>query len=215
LSARTQRIALTAGALAITAMIMLLALTLVDIERQRRIAARQETRIESLIGSAQPDIADVRKGLQQGLPPLRNGLLRADGLVRALVRRDGPQAIAAAGELARDLTAGHRAAGLVDRGTDLLVQLQRSDAVGDVDTVAQATTELLALSRELAQIGRDTGEDVDVVRTQTIRFKRHSLRIQRATLAILRRSLTVQEETLVHARNIDRRTGGALEPASG
>jgi hypothetical protein len=210
---RTQRIVLTLAALAMTVMITLLALTLVDIERQRRIAARQEQRVKSLAGTAKPDIARVREGLEKGVPPLKAGLRRADKLVRALVHLDGPQAIAAAGELARDLTAGHRAAGLVDRGTDLIVALRQSDVVGDINTVSEATTDLLSLSRELARIGYETGADVEVVKEQTIAFKRRSLGVQRRTLRILERSLAVQEETLVHVRNIDRRTG-ALDPTT-
>ncbi|MEA2126784.1 MAG: hypothetical protein QOI80_3566, partial [Solirubrobacteraceae bacterium] len=57
-------------------MIALLALTLVDIERQRRIAARQEARVESLAGTVRPDLARVRAGLRTGVPQVSAGLLR-------------------------------------------------------------------------------------------------------------------------------------------
>jgi hypothetical protein len=214
LPARTRRLVLTFGALATTLMLALLTLNLVDIERQRRIAARQEARVETLVGQARPDFSRARRGLEQGLPPVKAGLRRADRLVRGLLGHGGPAAIEAAGELARDLTAGHRASALVDRGNELLVELQRSGAVDDVDVLPRLTAELLSVSRELAAIGRDTGADADVLRAQTIDFKRKSLAIQRQTLAILRESLAVQQETLVHARSLDRRTGGAITPPS-
>jgi hypothetical protein len=196
-------------------MIALLALTLVDIERQRRIAARQEARVESLAGTARPELTRLREGLAKAQPGVRSGLRRADRLVRALLDHRGPSAIAAAGELARDLTAGNRAAGLIDRGTDLLVSLRRTDAVGDIDALTRLSAELLGVTQDLATIGRATRDDAEVLRVQTIRFKKRSLRIQRSTLRILRRSLAVQEETLVHARRIDDRLGGALDPTSG
>ncbi|MEA2180500.1 MAG: hypothetical protein QOG77_3797 [Solirubrobacteraceae bacterium] len=175
-------------------MIALLTLNLVDIERQRRIAARQEGRVKTLIGAARPDLTRLRDGLDQATPSVRSGLRRADRLVRGLVEKRGPSAIAAAGELARSL--------------------QRSGAAGDVDTLIQITGRLLDVSYDLAAIGRGTRDDAEVLRVQTIRFKRRSLRIQRQTLRILQRSLAVQEETLVHARRIDERTGGALDPTS-
>jgi hypothetical protein len=211
---RTQRIVLTLGAVATTLMLALLALNLVDIERQRRIAARQEERVQSLAGQADAGLGDVRAGLKQGLPPVRAGLRRADGLVRALLEHRGPSAIAAAGELARDLTTGNRAVALFDRGNELLAELERSGAAGDVDTLARVVTELL-------ETGRSTQADADVLRAQTIDFKRKSLAIQRETLAlqrealgVLHRSLAVQEETLEHARRIDERTGGAVDPTA-
>jgi hypothetical protein len=212
LPARTQRLVLTFGAVATTVLIALLALNLVDIERQRRIAARQEQRAKSLAGQADAGLGDVRAGLEHGLPPVRAGLRRADRLVRSLLGHGGPAAIEAAGELARDLTAGHRASALVDRGNDLLAALQRSDAVADVDLLPRLTVQLLAVTRELAALGRDTSLDADVLRAQTIDFKRKSLALQRETLVVLRRSLAIQEETLVHVRNLDRRTGGAIPP---
>jgi hypothetical protein len=211
-TARTQRIVLTLGAVATTLMLALLALNLVDIERQRRIAARQEERAQSLAGRHDPDLGGLREGLDRGLPPVRAGLRRADGLVRALVRQDGPAAIAAAGELARDLTRGDRAVSLIDRGTDLVTELQRFDAPRDVNALVDLTAQVLAVSRELEAIARDTRVDADVLRVQTVDFKRKSLALQRRTLAILERSLAVQEEALEHVRRIDERTGGAVDP---
>jgi hypothetical protein len=192
-------------------MIALLTLNLVDIERQRRIAARQEERAQSLAGQDDPNLRDLRAGLDRGLPPVREGLLRADRLVRALLGQRTPAAITAVGELARDLSRGDRAVTLFDRGTDLLAELQRRDAPRDVDALVELTGQLLAVSREIEAIGRDTRDDADVLRTQTVDFKRKSLALQRRTLAILERSLAVQEETLVHVRRIDERTG-AIDP---
>jgi hypothetical protein len=204
---------LTFGAVATTVMIALLTLNLVDIERQRRIAARQEERAQSLAGQHAPDLSRLRDGLDRGLPTVRAGLQRADGLVRALVARHGPAAMAAAGELARDLTRGDRAVSLVDRGTDLINELQRRDAPRDLDSLVDLTAQLLAVSRQIDAVSRDTSTDADVLRAQTIDFKRKSLAIQRETLAILRQSLA-QQETLVHARRIDERTGGAVDPTT-
>jgi hypothetical protein len=205
---RTQRLVLTFGAVATTVMIALLTLNLVDIERQRRIAARQEERAQSLAGQHAPDLSRLR----ESLPPVRAGLRRADGLVRALVAHHGPAALAAAGELARDLTRGDRAVSLIDRGTDLVAELQRRDAPRDFDALVDLTSQLLAVSRQLEAVSRETSTDADVLRAQTIDFKRKSLAIQRETLGILRQSLAVQQETLQHARRIDERTGGAVPP---
>ena len=211
MSPRTQRLALTFGAVVAVLMIALLTLNLIDIERQRRIAARQEERAQSLAGQDDPNLRDLRASVDRGLPPVRAGLRRADRLVRGLLGDDTPEAIAAVGELARDLSRGDRAVTLFDRGTDLLTELQRRDAPRDVDALVDLTAQLLAVSRELETIGRATADDADVLRAQTTDFKRKSLAIQRRTLAILERSLAVQEETLVHVRRIDERTG-AVDP---
>jgi hypothetical protein len=186
---------LLCAALGGVAIIVLLALAVADIERQRRIAARQEARIESLVGTATPDLTRLRDGLDGATPGVRSGLKRADRLVRALVEKRGPAAIAAAGDLARTL--------------------QRSNAIGNVDTLTRVTVDLLGVTQDLAAIARGTRDDADVLRVQTIRFKKRSLRVQRTTLAVLRRSLSVQEETLVRIRRIDTRLGGALDPTTG
>jgi hypothetical protein len=211
---RTQRIVLTLGAVATTLMLALLALNLVDIERQRRIAARQEERAQSLAGQHDSDLTGLRRGLDQGLPPVRAGLRRADRLVRALLGHGTAAAVEAAGELARDLTRGDRTVSLIDRGTDLVTELQRIDTPRDVNVLARIAAELL-------ETGRATRADADVLRAQTVDFKRKSLALQRETIAIqretlgiLRRSLAVQEETLEHARRIDERTGGAVDPTA-
>lgn len=171
-------------------MLVLLGLQLITVERQRRIAARREGRaresIQAVEGQAR---AFLREG-RDAVPPVQAGLRRADRLVRALSRRHGPRAIAAAGELAQ--------------------RLQNADLAGRVQIISRGTVETLTVARRLESIARETGIDVETLRAVTIRFQRRTLRLQRQSLAILQRSLAVQEETLVRIRRIDERTGGAL-----
>ncbi len=184
-------------------MIGLLALQLITVERQRRIAARQEGRARVSLQA----ITDQARRLQDGAPRLLGGLERADGLVRALARADSPEAIAEAGELAE--------------------RLQDADLAGRVEILARATVETVAHVRDLEAIAREsldtardteavareTGSDVEVLKTQTLDFQRQTLAIQRETLALLRRSLEIQEELLVRVRNIDERTGAVVPTA--
>jgi hypothetical protein len=170
-------------------MIALLALNLVDIERQRRIAARQEGRTE-LVQRAVPQVLGKARRAE---PALVGGLTRADALVRRLRATGAAGAIAATGVLARDLERQPAPQALAAAGS-LAAHAQQAGLVGDVQALRGLAAELRDLSVQL----RD-------------RFDR-SLAIQEQTLAILRRSLGVQEQTLAHARSIDRRLGGGVTP---
>lgn len=191
---------MVAAAIPTVLMIGLLALQLMTVERQRRIAARQEGRAKVSLEAVRDQGGELLRQSRGAVPELGTGLRRADRLVRAIARNDGPRAIAAAGELAE--------------------RLQNADLAGRVEVIARAVVETvmvardtLAVSRQIEAIARDTGADVETLRAVTIRFQRETLGLQRETLEILRRSLAVQEETLVRVRSIDERTG-ALVPTS-
>lgn len=193
---RTRRLVLTFGALATTVMIVLLTLNLVDIERQRRIAARQEERIQSLAGRHGADLGDLRRQLGaearklgRRAAPVEDGLMRADRLVRALLSARSPQAIA---RLARE-------------------------APPDLQTLVDLTGQLRDISDRIAGIADGTRQDVQATRSDVEATRsdlEQSLTIQRRTLAVLRQSLAIQRQTLEHTRRIDERTGGALVPTT-
>lgn len=213
---------MAAAAVPTLLMIGLLAFQLITVERQRRIAVRQEQRVISILEAAKPQAEELRAAvpeLRELVPDLSSGLSRADDLVRAFARGDAPAALAAAGELAVDLTTGDRARILADRGNQLLAQLQDGDTLGDVQQTAQAVVELLAVVRELQSLAIETSTDVHTLTDATVPFlneslgiQRELLSIQRETFTILRRSLAVQQETLRRVRNIDRRTGAVAPP---
>jgi hypothetical protein len=84
----------------------LLALNLVDIERQRRIATDQRGQMQALLDSTRPRLQQADPLLREArdaIDPLRAGARRADALVRGLRQTDAPGAIAAAGDLAVQL----------------------------------------------------------------------------------------------------------------
>lgn len=175
-------------------MLGLLGLQLVTVERQRRIAARQEVRARLSLDAVREQAQALLRSGGEVAPKVGAGLERADRLVRAFARADSPEAIAQAGELAE--------------------RLQSADLAGRVELISESVVMLVAQSRDLEAIARETGTDVDVLRAETLEFQRETLGLQRETLGILQRSLTVQEETLVRIRRIDERTGGVLEPAA-
>jgi hypothetical protein len=170
-------------------MIALLTLNLVDIERQRRIAARQEGRAK-LVQHAVPQVLGKARRAE---PALVGGLTRADALVRRLRATGAAGAIAATGTLARDLERLNAPQAIAAAGS-LAAHAQQADLVGDVQALRDVAGQLRDLSVQLRG-----------------RFD-HSLAIQQQTLTILRRSLTIQEQTLAHARSIDRRLGGGVTP---
>lgn len=184
-----------AAAVPMALMIGLLALQLVTVERQRRIAARQEGRARVSLN----EIEQQARRARSAAPGLLDGLRRADGLVRALARTDSPEAIAEAGRLAE--------------------RLRTADLAGRVEIIARAVVEtvervrdLEAIARDLEAVARDTGSDVEVLKAETLEFQREILAIQRETLAVLQRSQEIQEELLARVRSIDERTGGAVTP---
>lgn len=189
-----------------------------DIERQRRIAARQEGRVLAALRAAAP----VAKDARTAVPKLAGGLLRADRLVAGLAGQDAPGAIAAAGELARSLQRADSAGAIEDTGRlaraltgsgrlrplladadRLLARANRADLVGDVATTRRLTGELRRLA---AHIDSLVATAVPTLQT--------SLAIQQETRDLLRQSLAVQQEALVHTRNLDRRIA-ILLPATG
>jgi tetrahydromethanopterin S-methyltransferase subunit B len=163
---------------------------LVTVERQRRIAARQEQRVIMSLETVREQARELRRGVGGAAPQVLAGLERADGLVRGLARNDAPQAIAEAGRLAQ--------------------RLQDADLAGRVEVLTRAVLETTERVRELEQITRDTRDDVELLTVETLEFQRETLGIQRELLALLRRSLEIQEELLVRVRSIDERTGGVV-----
>ena len=189
-----------------------------DIERSRRVAARQEGRIQAALRAVAPTARDTRTAI----PKLTRGLRRADGLVAGMTEQDAPGAIAAAGELARSLqradsagaiedtgrlartlTSGGRLEPLLADASRLLARATRADLVGDVATTRRLTSDLRRLA---ARLDAQVGTVVPTLQT--------SLQVQAETRDLLRQSLGIQQETLVHARNLDRRIA-LLLPATG
>jgi hypothetical protein len=83
---------------------------------------------------------------------------------------------------------------LLDSGDRVLTQVDRSGVIDAAARSARLTPQILAAQQEL------------------IRLQRTTLRIQRRTLRAQLAGLGVQRETLVHARNLDRKTGGGGLP---
>ncbi len=190
-----------AAAIPTLLMIGLLAMQLITVERQRRIAARQEVRArESLDYVRERGQSLLRRG-GEAIPRIGDGLARADRLVRELARTDSPEAIAEAGRLAQ--------------------RLQDADLAGRVDLIAQAVTMIVdiaadieSLTREGVEVARETGSDVEVLKAETLRFQEETLNLQRELLAQFRESVAIQRETLERVRNIDERTGGVIPVAT-
>lgn len=201
-------------------LLALLALQLITIERQRRIAVRQEQRVLALLEAARPQAQRLRSEADELIPAVTMGLRRADDLVQAFAAQDVPAAIAAAGELAVDLTTGDRARILADRGNQLLAQLQSGDTLGDVQVTSQSVLELVGITGDLRAITANTAEDVDTLTNATVPFVNESLGVQRQLLGIgqltleslqqtldtLEQSLAIQQETLERVRAIEERT---------
>jgi hypothetical protein len=172
----------------------LLALTLVDIERQRRIVDDQRKDLESVIAATKPRLEQAEPLLREArdaLDPLRAAARRADALVRGLRETDAPGALAAVGDLAVQLAQRDRLAALVDRTDRLVADLQRAGTVGSVEEMRDIARRLLDLQ------------------TRAYETNRRSLATQLRAEAMLRESLAIQRETLEHARSLDRKTGPA------
>lgn len=178
-------------------MLALLGGQFVTIVQQRAINAEQRNIARIQRDRARPVLQDSRVLMQrarEAFTPLQQGAARADELIRGLDRADAPAAIAAAGDVATDLAERDRLVQMVDGLNALLADLARRGTVKDVDRVTRIAAELLDLQRR----AYDTN--------------RRSLGVQRRTEAMFRESLAIQRELLVHARSLDRKTGG---PAPG
>jgi hypothetical protein len=192
--------------------LLLLAWQAFDIERQRRVAARQEGRAKALIAALTP----AAKQAKAAGPHLAAGLGRADDLVRRLRATGSPAAIAAAGELARSLQtagapqaidatgqlarallSGDRITTLLDRADALVQRVNGLDTPGDVEATRQLVGDVHEIARRM---------DATLSR---------SLDVQQQTLALVTQSLAIQRELLVHTRSLDRKLGGELPAAAG
>jgi hypothetical protein len=187
-------------------MIALLAVQLAAINHQREIAKRQEERTVRVLESVRDPLREARPAVDdtvaliqrlQALAPEARRLVR-DG--SALARASLPLV-----EELRDTELGRTA-----RALTVLTERLLED-----DRAAVAADLTVRTLRELQQ--RGTLQTLDAVRLlpelvqiqrRTLEVQERTLSVQERTLAILRQSLAVQRETLVHARSLDRKTGG-------
>ena len=220
------------------ALVGLLTLQLLDIERQRRVAARQEGRVKEALSLIAPEVDRARRALPavtQGVKRVARGAKRADGLVRGLRGQDAPGAIAAAGALAKGLNRAGAADALAATG-QLARGLDRVDAAAALASTGALAQQLTQGGRAVGAIDRltgllnrlraaDTVGDIDATRAiaadilrltrrvystshHTLSANVQSLDVQRQTLELLRESVAIQREVLQHTRSLDRKLGG-------
>lgn len=183
------RARMAAGAVLVVFLTIFL-LQLAAIDHQRRIAKSQGESVEQLLDRTRAAESALRPTLEEARrigPPLERA------------GRAAATTISAADPLVRGLVAAD-APGAVRRGDALAVRtMQLFDELARLE-VAPALTRLDLLPRLVE------------LQERSVSLQADSLSVQRETLAILGRSLAVQEETLVHARSLDRKTGGPLPP---
>lgn len=170
---------------------LLLVIQIVLLSFQLNVVRKQHYQVKSQNAKAEKLFPLQRETAQQALPLIRD----ARGVVKPLGRqtRDIAQATGALPDLISEaipaLRGTRQLAGAI-LGRGMIATIER--VAVDVRESRQMIEQSLSIQR------------------QTLGIQQQSLSIQRQTLAILRQSRGIQDETRVHARNIDNKTGGGL-----
>ena len=221
-----------AGGLAVTAMIVLLALVLGELQISRQHIEAQDAKAAAQLEALTPVLDDAgpvleaSKGAVRALRGSRPGLRQA-GLSISSIGRSVESILESGQPVLRDL-AGGDVAGALDAGrrlataaTPLLEDLDTAalnQAANSTDSVlgslrahdlARLISRVNDLASEtkrrnlLARLDR-TSRDV----AEALDVQRATRRLQVQALSIQRKSLAIQKETLERAASLDEKTGG-------
>lgn len=158
---------------------------------QLNVVRKQHYQVKSQNAKAEKLFPLQRETARQALPLIRD----ARGVIKPLGKQTGQ--IARATDAVPDLVSEAIPA---LRGTrQLVAAVLGKNLIGTVERIAADANDTRRMTEQ--SLG---------IQQRALRIQEESLSIQRQTLAILRQSRGIQDETRVHARNLDNKTGGGL-----
>lgn len=217
--------ALAVGGLLLTAVVVLLALSLRELTDSRRHIEAQDAKVSRLLKATRPALDAAVPLARRTLPVIESARPVVRGLAGALpmLRSSGAALDATLDRLPALAVAGQRFLGdalptvqelgdaslapALDELTALVAPLNDGQRlVATLDSVRELIdeTENLRLPRRAARTSHRIGRLLEV--------QRHSLRLQRRTLRVQTHALDTLLRSLKHIRSLDAKTGGTFPP---